>query len=102
MAVSFYDIKPNKIFYVLLEGTMYTRLTEEGCKAVKIWSLYFYESKKSRQRQMAIKRKETEFRDLLTLDLTAEELFNRATLAVVPLSGRDRVKSLTDYKKTAF
>ena len=99
MGISFYDIKPEKTFYILLEGTMYNRLTEEGVEAVKVWCLYFYESDKSRKRQMTIKRKETEFRDLLTLDLKAEEIFKRAKLAVVPLSGKDRVKSLENYKK---
>lgn len=99
MSLSFYDIKPEKVFYILLEGTMCNRLTPEGLEPNKVWCLYFYDSAKSRQRQMKIKRNETEFRDLLTLELNAEELFKRAKLEIIPVTKRDRIDNIHDYKR---
>lgn len=82
------DFDINKIYYLLLEGTMYTQLTEDGPKDVKRWCLHIYDSDKSRHRVMVTKRKETEYRDLMVLDLTGRELFERSHLATIVVKGQ--------------
>ena len=93
------DLKPDKVYYLLLVGTMYTRLTPEGPENVKDWDLHIYESNKSRHRQMVVLLRETMYRDFLILDLTAKELFQRAKLAHAIVRDSTVVHHIEDFKK---
>ncbi len=93
------DLKIDKIYYVLITGTMYNQLTPEGLKPIKVWNLHIYYSDKSRHREMIKLRKETEYRDFLVLDLTAKELMERAKLTSVAIKEPGVIKDLSQYKK---